>query len=242
LNERLLEELAHMEELASMGQASAEFVHDLRNPLTIVLGYVELLNQQLQGVRDLLGGHYEDTLRYLEVINSNADRCKQLADAWQGAGEHAGEMEPVGIADLLRSVREGIEFLAAGRHAAVDFEVGINGTRVKANRSQLLRAVHNVVSNAIQAVPESGGFIRVTGRQSEDWVEIEVEDNGCGIPEDIRTRIFEPYFTTKAEGEGTGLGLAITKRIVEDFDGTLSVESEPGRGTSVRLRLPAMRR
>ncbi|MBN1268492.1 MAG: hybrid sensor histidine kinase/response regulator [Kiritimatiellae bacterium] len=241
LNQRLLGELSQMERMAALGQASAELLHDLRNPLTIVLGYVEILADHLAKAKTELGSHYDETAKFIDIIEKNVERCQQLARMWKDEDTAGLQIEPVGIADLMEEVRASTEFLAADEHASVQYDLEANGARVMASRPQLLRAVHNVVSNAIHAVAETGGCIRIISRQGDDDVQIQVVDNGCGIATEDLKRIFEPYFTKKLNGKGTGLGLAITKRIVEDCRGGIDVVSRPGEGTAVTLRLPLMK-
>jgi two-component system NtrC family sensor kinase len=113
---------------------------------------------------------------------------------------------------------------------------------VRVNEARLAQVFLNLVVNAAQAIPEDGGDheIRVrlwTGPNGEACAE--VSDTGTGIPAENMAHLFEPFFTTKASGEGTGLGLFICKSIVESFEGTISVESRPGAGTTFRLNLPA---
>lgn len=240
LNQTLLNELTDIQDLASLGQASAEFVHDLRNPLTIVLGYVELLSDQLRSIKNELGPHYGATAKYMDVIAANAERCRELAKTWQHIGGQGSKVEAVALTELFEEIRSGIEFLASSENAEVVFDMHANGAKVLASRSQLARALHNVVTNALHAVPESGGEVRIVTNQTSDSVEIRVEDNGAGIAPENLNRIFEPYFTTKTDGKGTGLGLAITKKILEDCNGSLTVHSRQGEGTCINMRLPLM--
>jgi len=98
----------------------------------------------------------------------------------------------------------------------------------------------NLISNAAQATPESGGTIDITTRMNGDKeIAVEVADNGHGIPAEIMPRIFEPFFTTKAPGKGTGLGLAISYKIMQNHGGRLEVKSAPGQGTRFTMVLPA---
>ena len=100
----------------------------------------------------------------------------------------------------------------------------------------------NLFNNAAQAMPEQHqGKIHVKTYESTDDVFVDVADNGTGMPPEVIAKIFEPFFTTKAAGEGTGLGLAISTQIMEQHGGTLSVESEVGKGTCFTLRLPKQR-
>ena len=108
---------------------------------------------------------------------------------------------------------------------------------VEADRTQLMQALVNVLMNSIQAAPR-GGVIAVRARPEEARVGIRIEDNGGGIPPEVLSKVCDPFFTTKPEGEGTGLGLAITLGIARAHGGDLAIESELGKGTAVTLWLP----
>jgi signal transduction histidine kinase len=134
----------------------------------------------------------------------------------------------------------GIEPLASAENVNVEYEIAMHGARVQGNRAQLLRALHNIVSNAIQAVAPDDGTIRVNCRCEGPEASIEVADNGVGMTPDVLDHLFDPYFTTKPEGEGTGLGTVIAKKVIEEHNGSIDVKSEPGKGTTVAIRLPLM--
>jgi signal transduction histidine kinase len=121
-------------------------------------------------------------------------------------------------------------------HVRVEQEVDEVGVVVGRPR-QLVQVLVNLLVNAGQATPQ-GGLVRLTARRQGDRVRVEVRDTGTGMSEETKRHLFEPFFTTKPSGEGTGLGLFICKSIVESFDGTITVDSRPGAGTTFRLSLP----
>ena len=123
----------------------------------------------------------------------------------------------------------------------IEYQVNHNDGTVHGSRAQLLRAIHNLVSNAIDAVDPITGRIVLGCQDDGDKLQIHVEDNGCGMADDVVQRFFQPYFTTKASGKGTGLGTAISKRIVEEHEGIISVESTLDKGTKVTITLPLCR-
>jgi two-component system NtrC family sensor kinase len=108
---------------------------------------------------------------------------------------------------------------------------------IKSDRAQLQQVFLNLSNNALDAVSD-GGRIKVTSRPDSEWVELTVEDDGCGIPPELHNQIFDPFFTTKAPGEGSGLGLSVCHTIVKGLEGSLTFESTPGEGTIFKLRLP----
>jgi len=240
LNRRLVDEMGEKSRMASLGQASAEFVHDLRNPLSIVLGYVSLLAGQLAKAKDTVTDQATDTYSYLEIIEKNVRRCHELAQMWKSLGKKdPARMKPIRISDTLHDIIRGAETVARERNAVIEENIQANGCTVMADDIQIFRAVSNLVVNAIHALPEKGGRVLVSCTREADSVEVAVEDNGCGIPPEKLTTIFHPYFSSKEIDDGIGLGLFIAKRVVEDHEGSIDVKSKPEQGTRFRIQLPA---
>jgi signal transduction histidine kinase len=238
MNERLREELARKEHLAALGQKSAELVHDLRNPLGAVLGYVDLLSSELRGSRERLGEHWTDTSEYLAIIEKSVLRCKDLSDMWLDASRGRTNLVPVRLADLIGDVIRDVEHVAAPRGIRVTAEIQTPDTKTEADRLQLSRAVQNLVINAVEAVEPQRGHVRVLCREARtDTVEIVIEDNGCGMDAEQVRHAMEPFYTTK-KLNGTGLGLFIAKQVIESSGGSLTIDSEKGRGTRITVWLP----
>ena len=238
-NAKLVQELDQKQHMAFLGQASAEFVHDLRNPMTAVLGYVELLADHLQQCKGSSCMRCREPLSYLEVIENDLRRCRDLLDMWQSIGRKAVDnMKPVSVCKLLQEIVRGVEPLAVKAGARLDYEFGAEDFEVMADNVQVYRAVNNILVNALHAVSEKKGRVRLLCRRQNDSVVICVEDNGCGISSDNLKKIFDPYFTTKQPGKGTGLGLYIARKVVEDHRGSISVHSQSEMGTSVNIHLP----
>lgn len=242
LNHRLRDELANKEHFAEMGQKSAELVHDLRSPLTAVLGYSELLAQDLQTIQDRLGPHWDGACEYLEMIEKNVMKCKELTEMWLSLGRRDPQrMKPVRLDDLLVDIVKIIAPQADARGVSIDVHAEGPSCEIPADQLQIARAIQNVLMNAVDAVAEQKGRIRVSCGCTGEAAEIHVEDNGCGMDAEQLSRAFQPYFTTK-HVNGTGLGLFITKKVIEDHRGTIELRSRPNEGTSVCIRLPALPR
>jgi signal transduction histidine kinase len=109
-----------------------------------------------------------------------------------------------------------------------------------ADSIQMFRAIQNIVTNAIQALTEPGGWVEFSCRADGSHVEVCVEDNGCGIAPENAEKIFEPYFTTKEKSRGLGLGMYITRSVIEDHGGTIRAESRLQKGTRMIVRLPLL--
>ena len=239
INSRLVDDLTSKEQQASMVQSTAEIAHDMRNPLMIVSGYVELLTNQLESVKGELGDRLDGTDDYLEVIGQNVRRCCDLSHMWQKYGRaKLNEFCPTTLADVIEDIVMGAAPLAASEHVDINYDMQPGGAVIDGNKPQLLRAIHNIVANAIQAVSPPEGCVQVRCRCGEDSVDIVVVDNGSGMTPEVLNHIFEPYYTTKEEGKGTGLGMVITKRIIEEHQGELLIDTAPDEGSTVTIRLP----
>jgi signal transduction histidine kinase len=120
----------------------------------------------------------------------------------------------------------------------VRLEVSADGARAHADPFQMEQLLLNLVLNGVQAMP-GGGTLTLRTRRDGDRVVVEVADTGVGIPEELRARVFDPFFTTRGVGQGTGLGLSVSYGIVRAHGGTIELESETGKGTTFRVILPA---
>lgn len=242
LNEHLVKELVQKEHLAALGQKTAELVHDLRNPLTVVLGNVELLSGELRNVSEQLGPHWQEASEYLDMIEKGVMRCKELADMWLSLGRGDPQrIKPFVLQSVIAEVVKGLVGLAGTRGAAIEFTPGEPDAEVAADKLQIIRALHNVIVNAIDAMSGDPGVVRVVCRRCGSMAEVTVQDNGCGMTSEQLAHAFDPYYTTKGR-MGTGLGLFITRRVIEEHHGTVELRSRPHEGTCVTIRLPLVER
>ncbi len=236
LNNRLLQELAQKERLASLGQASAEFVHDIGNPLTIVWGYVQLLAKKLEESGNANGG---GSNKEIEIIEQNVRLCRDLLTMWQSYGSSdAAPHKVVSISEIVAEVVKSVEAMAKENGVALKCDLTDDVCSVTGDPVQITRAIQNVIINAIQASIETKGTIEVSCIRKDFYVDVRIADNGHGIQPEQISKIFDPYFTTKQGKSGTGLGLYITKKVIEDHSGSIKVDSTPGVGTTITIRLP----
>ncbi len=245
LNTRLLKELAQKERLASLGQASAEFVHDLGNPLTIVWGYVQLLAKKLeQSEKSKTNGEAKEdpgSAKELGIIEQNVRLCRELLTMWQSYGSvEAAPHKPISVSAIVREIVKGVEGMATQNGVQLTSEICEDPCTLLGDSVQITRAIQNVLINAVQASAEKKGRVTIRCTQKDFYVDVQVEDNGSGISSEQMTRIFDPYFTTKQGKSGTGLGLYITKKVVEDHNGSIKVDSTPDVGTTFTIRLPLL--
>jgi two-component system, sensor histidine kinase and response regulator len=245
LNNRLLKELAQKERLASLGQASAEFVHDLGNPLTIVWGYVQLLAKKLEQSEKRDGDSEpvasEGSTRELSIIEQNVKLCRELLTMWQsyGTGDDSPP-KPLSVSEIVKTVVKGVEAMAIQNGVTLQNDICDAPCTLLGNSLQITRAIQNVLMNAVQAAAEKKGSVNVRCTQKDFYVDVQIEDTGGGITSEQMSKIFDPYFTTKQGKSGTGLGLYITKKVVEDHNGSIKVDSTPDVGTTFTIRLPLL--
>jgi PAS domain S-box-containing protein len=234
--------LVQTERLTSMGTLSATVAHEINNPLTYILGSLELAATRLSTTGAALPLSRE-LAAHLEDAREGADRVRRIVRGLQAfARQDDDRTEPT---DAVAVLERAIEMTDnALRHHACLVRDLTRVPRVLANDLRLGQVFVNLLMNASQAIPEGhadANEIRV--RSSYDAakgeVVISVEDTGSGIAPDVQARIFEPFFTTKPLGVGNGLGLSICHGIVEGFGGSIDVESALGRGTAFRVRLRA---
>ena len=242
LTGQLSGEMARKDRMSSLGEASAELVHDLRNPLTVVQGYVQMLNEDLLQNREKSHAAGDSTGEYLNAIESGVKRCRELIDAWQDLGRKTvHDLVPTNPVAMITEVVESQRRLAANKHAALALTVETTDSLILCDTMQLSRALQNIVGNATEALPETGGSVHILFRRIGEEVVITVRDDGMGISPENLTRLFKPYFTTKGRNRGTGLGLFITRKIIEDHRGRIEINSFPGEGTTVDIHLPLHR-
>ena len=232
-------------ELRRLEQVRTEFVanvsHELRTPLTAIHGYLETL----------LGGALEErenARRFLDIVFRHTERLGRLLDDLTDLsnielGRVALRLEPVRLDEVVDSVLAIIAPRAEAGRVALAAEIPAELPRVHADRDRLAQILINLVDNAVKYTPE-GGRVTVSARPGADGrLEVAVADSGVGIPPADLPRITERFYRVdKARSRelgGTGLGLAIVKHLVLAHDGTLGIESTPGRGTTVRVTLPA---
>ena len=229
--EMLLEMLAHQQRVAQAGLITAGLAHDVQNQLTIIGGLAALSQAGHAGYAP------EDVLpRILERTHHLADMTQAFMSFVRR--RRAAPRATFSVADAVQRADRLVRPLA--RQAGVRFETCVHGDgRMRAEAQLLVQAIINLSSNAIQAVEEAHGVVQVhlTNPCAERCL-IEVADNGRGIPEALRGRLFRPFVSKRADGHGHGLGLFVVRQAVLRLGGTIRVRTSP-QGTTFRIELPA---
>jgi signal transduction histidine kinase len=239
LTAQLQEQLNAKEMLASLGEESSEFVHDLGNPLSVINGYVQIL---IKDIKDKKTQGKEINVGYLEQIEKSVSRCRDMLMLWRERSKRAdSSIKKISLGDLVTEVAANAQTLAAEKSVQVDLMPGPMDCLVEGDNVQIFRAIQNIVGNAMEALPASGGRLNICWRTDGRRALVEVEDNGGGFPleklADMQTR----HYTTKGESGGMGLGLFITKNIVEAHGGSLILANNAaGTGALVTLAFPRL--
>jgi signal transduction histidine kinase len=236
-------QLRRADRLAAVGELAATITHEIRNPLTAIRGTVEILKEDVSSD--------SPKAEFLDILLKETNRLNQVVEGYLGIARPRAtgeEMELLDLGELCRRTAALIGVQAAEKGLKLKTECTAP-LPVRGNAVHLTQILMNLLLNAVQAVPRGGGIRlrgvtregKVKGLEFRDvegrLVEIEVEDEGPGIPEAALPKIFSPFYTTKPEG--TGLGLAISLRIAEAHGGTLRAENRPEGGARFTLTLPA---
>jgi len=239
---QLEEEVRRGETLAAVGRMAVGLAHEIRNPLGAIRGAVQLLRKELGGA-----ARWKE---HFEVLLTEVDRVNRILELLLDLGRPV-QLRPVSLNlhQLLERVALLTEGLAAARGVTVLRRYDPSLPPILGDEDRLLQVFHNLVRNALEAMPGGGRLTLVTrlsmnpvfakidlGTGMRSMVEVQVTDTGEGIPETVRAKIFDPFFTTKEKG--LGLGLALCHRILEEHKGAIQVESVPGKGTTVTCFLP----
>ncbi|MFN3430868.1 MAG: sensor histidine kinase, partial [Candidatus Sericytochromatia bacterium] len=253
-------QLVHAEKMAALGLLVGGVAHELNNPLTCITGGMELLEERLADMRRLIGA-VEDGVdaATIKALKAEADleslprELEVLMAACREGAERAGaivqnlrdfsrqdafEMQPVDLATCLRST---VALVRSAYKERVTFDLALadDAPRVLGSAGHLNQVFMNLIVNACQAI-EGEGTVAVTLAPDDAGVSVNIADTGPGIPDSVRERIFDPFYTTKPAGQGTGLGLAICLGLVEKHAGRISVDSRIGEGTRFTLCFPAI--
>lgn len=236
MTESLSREVGKTNNLTALGAASSELVRDLRNPLTIIRGYLDLLTYELKEKKELTSPGMEE---YLEQIEKNVGRCAELVESWRSLGRmDFSQLQRINVPQLINEC-----FQDARGHSGVAFTQQVEGIEdhyeMIGERLQVKRALQNIIDNAVEATKDHpDASIRVACSMDNTDIEIRIEDNGCGMnTKDLRW-IFEPFDNTSTVKKGAGLGLFITKKVFEEYRGTLEIESRLNEGTIVTVKVP----
>jgi two-component system, NtrC family, sensor histidine kinase HydH len=224
-------EVLHRERLSALGNLAATVAHEIRNPLNAISMGLQRLKVEFHPTDD-----QEDYSRLTELMLGEVHRLNSIVEQFLSLARPLEiKPEPLRVQDVLNEVATLVEGEAQQSKVRIRVVVSLTLPPLKADREYLRQTLLNLILNGLQAMPE-GGTLTLAANKSNGNFLISVTDTGTGIAPENRTRIFEPYFTTKAKG--TGLGLAVSRRIVEAHGGTITAANESGGGCRFVISLP----
>lgn len=230
------EEMSRVERMASIGKLAAVVAHEINNPLAGILTYAKLLKKRASKEPEV----NRENIEMLDLIESESRRCGEIVRNLMTFGRPSSmNYEPADlnlvIDRCVRLVKHHLEMKSIELHLNLAKDL----SPVRCDPGQIEQVLLALVMNAIDALPNGGTLTLGTHKASSGSdVQVEVRDDGVGMPPEILKNMFEPFFTTKERGRGLGLGLAISRQIVERHQGRIEVESTPGRGTRFIITLP----
>ena len=257
-------QLIQQEKLASLGQLTAGIAHEIKNPLNFVNNFSEVSIEMIEEVQEerlnspeardetLIDEILEDIKSNIQKVHEHGTRANTIVSSMlQHSRGGSGKMEPTDLNALIKEYANlSFHGMRAGKNPInVDIQLHLDETLGKVNLigEDFSRVVLNLVNNAFDAMrektktePDYKPVLSIYTRSIDRVVEISIGDNGPGIPEEIKDKILQPFFTTKKGTEGTGLGLSITHDIVKAHGGELKVETKAGGGSEFVIQLPVV--
>lgn len=226
---RLQDQLRKTERVAELGTLASGMAHEIGTPMNVILGRAEYLMDRVKE---------EPIKKGLQTIVTQVERItKVMNQLLSFARRKPPERQALDLKAVVENSLEIFQERLARHRIRVETALGESCPMVQADADQMSQVLINLIMNAIHAMPE-GGALRVAMEPTGEMVRLTVADTGHGIPKELIKSIFDPFFTTKEFGKGTGLGLTVVKGIVEEHQGTIGVESEPGKGTMFTIMLP----
>lgn len=221
-------QLVQAAKLAAIGELASNVAHEINNPLTSIMGYAELIKEE---------DNIENIMRDIDIIEKESIRARDIVQQLlEFARKKPLEIIQININDVVKNVVSLIRVQLKDNRIHLT-ENYADLSLIPGDPNQLKQVFLNLISNAVDALSEKGGEIKITTESNRTGVIVEISDNGKGIPEEVLPRIFEPFFTTKKD-KGTGLGLSITYKIIQSHKGRIDVASEWGKGTKFTVYLP----
>ena len=239
-------QLQQSQKMESIGTLAGGIAHDFNNILTSIIGFTELALDEAQK-----GTSLEENL---QEVYAAGKRAKELViQILAFARQSDKKRDPIQLVEIVKEV---LKLIRSATPTTIEIQQAIEGNPIiMGNATQVHQVLMNLCTNAIHAMEDSGGILKVSlrevvldkkelsiGMRQGHYVEIKVADTGVGIAPQLIDSIFDPYFTTKGPGEGTGMGLAMAHGIIESYGGKISVDSQLGKGTTFSIYLPVSKR
>ncbi len=226
--------LIQSEKMAAFGQLGAGIAHEVKNPLSGILGYAELSLMKMK--------EDEPSYEYVKIIEKETMRCNKIIEnLLKFSRQEKVAFEPMKVNFVLDDSVAIVDHQLGMHQITLERDCAPDLPKTMGNGNQIQQVLMNIMINAQQAMDGKPGSVKISTRGIEgERIEIRVDDTGPGISEEVRSKLFEPFFTTKSAGKGTGLGLSVSYGIIKDHGGDITVESEAGKGSTFVITLPVI--
>ncbi|TMW71548.1 sensor histidine kinase [Alteribacter natronophilus] len=229
-SQRMKADLRKSEQLRTVSELAASVAHEVRNPMTVARGFVQLIHSSPSLT--------DSERKYLQLTMSEIDRAQHIiSDYLSLAKPKDSRLETISVSQALDQVRHTIQAYALMNNVSVFLDVP-SGMKVRGDEKELMQVLLNLAKNGIEAMPD-GGKLFLTASHAGEKVRMTISDTGTGMTKDEVRQLGEAYYTTKEKG--TGLGLMVSFSIIRSWGGQIDVKSAPGKGTAFTIVLPAVR-
>lgn len=230
---QMSDKLVHTDKLVLLGQLSASLVHEIRNPLAAVNLNLQLLQRSIND---------KNILTYLNTALQGVERISKIIETTLSFSRISSpQIEKVHINSVILITIELINYLLKEKEVEIGIDFQSDLPTISADIKQIQQILINLLTNAIDSIEGKGKIVLRTFLESMDeenqFICVQIEDNGLGIPKEDLSKIFNPFFTKKPHG--TGLGLPITQRLLYQYRGSIEIESEVGKGTKITIKFPS---
>jgi two-component system NtrC family sensor kinase len=232
-------QLVRSERLAGVGFLAAGVAHEINNPLSAIQMAADSLQDRAEALERVMDPADAPVVQhYLKMIQRESDRCRQITSKLLdfARGQDATRVR-YDVTGLIREVSDMVQLLSKHRNKKIIFDRP-EACYLEINSAEIKQVILNLVANALESM-EQEGRLEISLSEQTDQVIIAFRDDGCGMTQEVKDNLFEPFFTQKQAGQGTGLGLSISNRIIHEHGGTIEVVSDgPGQGSTFFVRIP----
>ncbi|SHF58748.1 PAS domain S-box-containing protein [Desulfacinum infernum DSM 9756] len=237
-----LARLVHEDKMIALGKLVASAVHEINNPLAAIHTFAKVMLRMVKRAQGSMGPEdLAEMEKFLEMVAGESKRCGDIVTNLLSFSRHQPLVRrPVQINDVTKRIVILLQHKMELQKIRLHLEPADDLPTIPGDLNQIQQTLMNLVFNAMEAMPEGDDlWIRTRFQADSGQVAVEVEDTGCGIPEEHLQKIFEPFFSTKSHDKGVGLGLAVVYGIIKEHRGEIEVESRVGKGTLFRVLFPA---